>query len=474
MKTILSLLATGLIALACLTAVPDAHAAIGSALAASTSLVAPVSLLGAGSIARLAACRFGPRIVFDKPEGGGLDGKSVEELAVSVKKMLDESIGKVKEIAEEALGKARKGEELTDSTKTKADEALTKMNELNERFGALEQTVAKQKKGGGDDKPKSLGLQFVEGDGFKAFQDSGFSKSARGGDLKVKATLVSATTDTPGAVGDAIRPTHLPGIQPLPQRRMTIRGLISPGQMDGNSLDFVQETGFTNNAGMVAEGAAKPSSDIKLDLKSTSAKVIAHWMKASKQVLSDIAQLRSIIDQRLLYGLALKEESQLLYGDGTGQNLLGIVPQATPYAAPIAIADLNKIDVLRLAMLQAALAEYPATGHVLNPIDWTEFELLKDDIGRYVIGNPQGGIAPTLWRLPVVETQAIAVGKFLTGAYQLGAQLFDRWEGRVEAGYENDDFTKNLVTILAEERLALAVYRPEAFIYGDFDAALAA
>jgi HK97 family phage major capsid protein len=93
-------------------------------------------------------------------------------------------------------------------------------------------------------------------------------------------------------------------------------------------------------------------------------------MKASRQVLSDIPQLRSIIDQRLLYGLAYKEESQLLNGDGTGQNLNGIIPQATAFTAPITLADLNIMDVLRLAMLQAALAEYPATGHVMHPSDW--------------------------------------------------------------------------------------------------------
>lgn len=62
----------------------------------------------------------------------------------------------------------------------------------------------------------------------------------------------------------------------------------------------------------------------------------------------------------------------------------------------------------------------------------------------------------------------MAVDKVLVGAFKLGAQVFDRWDARVEVGYVNDDFTKNLVTILAEERLALAVYRPEAFIYGDF------
>jgi len=471
MKTALSLLAIGLLALAAITPV-EAHASIGM-LAASTSLT-PAMLVGAATVARLMA-NSGPRaflqhIAFDKPD----ETKSVAELAAEIKADHQKAVDAVKAIAEDALGKAKAGEKLTEDAKGKADEALTKMNGLTERLAQLEQVVSEKGDGNGDDKPKSIGEQFVEGEGFKAFEGTGFSKSARGGDLKIKATLVSATTDTAGAVGDAIRTTHLQGIQPLPQRRLTVRGLITPGQMDGNSLDYVQETGFNNNAGMVAEGAAKPSSDIKFELLSTSAKVIAHWFKASKQVLSDIAQLRSIIDQRLLYGLALKEEQQLLYGDGTGQNLLGIVPQATPYAAPIAIADLNKLDVLRLAMLQAALAEYPATGHVMNPIDWTEMELMKDTIGRYVIGNPQGGVAPTLWRLPVVETQAMNVGKFLTGAYQMGAQLFDRWEGRVEAGYENDDFTKNLVTILGEERLALAVYRPQAFVYGDFNTALAA
>jgi HK97 family phage major capsid protein len=244
--------------------------------------------------------------------------------------------------------------------------------------------------------------------------------------------------------------------------------------MDGNTLEYVKETGFTNNAAPVAEGASKPESDIQFDLLTTSAKVIAHWTKASKQVLSDISQLRSLIDQRLLYGLAYVEEAQLLKGDGTGQNLNGIIPQATAYAAPISLADINIMDVLRLAMLQAALAEYPATGHVMHPTDWAGIETLKDSQGRYIIGNPQGTTGPTLWGLPVVATQAMTVRKFLTGAFKLGAQVFDRWDARVETGYVNDDFIKNLVTVLAEERLALAVYRPEAFIYGDFDTALAA
>ena len=104
--------------------------------------------------------------------------------------------------------------------------------------------------------------------------------------------------------------------------------------MDGNALEYVKETGFTNNAGMVAEGAKKPESSMKFDLVSTTAKVVAHYMKASRQILSDASQLASLIDGRLRYGLAFKEEQQLLNGDGTGQNLLGIIPQATAFVAP--------------------------------------------------------------------------------------------------------------------------------------------
>jgi HK97 family phage major capsid protein len=394
------------------------------------------------------------------------DEKTAEQLAGEVKAAFQQSLDQVKALAENALGEAKKSGEISNSIKEQADEALIKMNGLNEQLAQLEQRVA-EGAGGGFEKAKSFGEQFAEDEKVKAFMAQANPRGRI--DFQAKATLTSLTSDAAGSVGDAIANTRLPGILPMPQRRMTVRDLISPGQMDGSTLEYVQETGFTNNAGMVAEGAAKPSSDIKLDLKTTSAKVIAHWMKASRQVLSDIPQLRSIIDQRLLYGLAFKEEGQLLNGDGSGQNLLGIIPQATAYSAPITLTGGTSIDQMRLAMLQAALAEYPATGHVMHPIDWAWIETLKDAGGNYIIGNPQGTIAPTLWGLPVVTTQAIAVDKFLTGAFKLGAQVFDRWQARVEVATENeDDFIKNLVTVLAEERLALAVYRPEAFIYGDF------
>ena len=300
--------------------------------------------------------------------------KSPEELAKEVKAGFETAIDKVKEVAEEALGKAKMGETLSAQIKETADEALLKMNELKGQFGEFEQKMARIGSNQ-TERVKSIGEKFTEDENVKSWIADSPTKGKA--DLKIKATITTSTDDAAGSVGGAVATQRVPGIQELPQRRMTVRDLLSPGDMTSPSLEYVQETGFTNNAAPVAEGAAKPSSDIQLELMTTSAKVIAHWFKASRQSLDDVPQLRSLIDNRLLYGLAFKEELQLLSGDGTGQNLHGIIPQATAYAAPFAPDAGTNIDTLRLAMLQAVLAEYPATGHVLNPIDWARIELTQ-------------------------------------------------------------------------------------------------
>jgi HK97 family phage major capsid protein len=380
---------------------------------------------------------------------------------------IQNSLKEVSEQLKEHAVKASRNAELSTWAKEKVDELLIKQGELQAQLTHAQQVLAKlETRGQEDGRPQSLGEQFVNDEAVRAFLAR---TNPRGRvDVTFNAAITSVTTDTDGAAGDLVRTTRLPGVVALPQRRMTVRDLLSPGRMDGSTLEYVKETGFTNNAAPVAENAVKPESSMKFDLVTTSAKVIAHWVKASRQILDDASQLQSIVDQRLRYGLAYVEEQQLLNGDGTGQNLLGIVPQASAYTAPITVSGATIIDQIRLALLQAELAEYPSTGIVMNPKDWTRVELLKDSQGRYIIGNPQGNAAASLWGIPVVITPAMQEDKFLTGAFRLGAQLFDRWEARVEVSTENqDDFIRNMVTILAEERLALAVYRPEAFVFGN-------
>lgn len=388
--------------------------------------------------------------------------KDIEQINASLQQVGDQ----LKKHAEAAA----KNADLNAETRKQVDDLLLKQGELQANVQQAQQLLAKIEANGagGDVQHQSLGAQFVNSDEVKSF----LGKTTPRGrvDMTVKAAITSLTTDADGSAGDLVQTTRVPGILTMPQRRMTVRDLLTPGNMDGNALEYVKETGFTNNAGMVAETAKKPESSIKFDLVATTAKVIAHYMKASRQILSDASQLASFIDGRLRYGLAFKEEQQLLNGDGTGQNLLGIIPQASAFVPPFDPAGTEtNIDNIRLAFLQSELAEYPATGVVMNPIDWARIELTKDTTGRYIIGNPQGVLGATLWNRPVVTTQAITVDKFLAGAFRLGAQIFDRWQARVEVATENeDDFVKNMVTVLAEERLALAVYRPEAFIYGDF------
>lgn len=390
--------------------------------------------------------------------------KSAAELAVEMKTAFETKFDAVKAIAENALGKAETGETLSQSMKEKADEALTELGGLKGSLEELEQKLDRTGGGAGQE-IKSVGEQFTDCDEFKTFQAN--PRKGDSASLSVKADLTT-TTGGAGGLGAAVHATHRAGLQVLPQRRMTVRGLLMPGQTDTAMIDYDRETGFNNNADMVAEGGLKPQSDFQIDEVQTRTKVIAHWMRASKQTLSDVAQVRSIIDNRLLYGLAFKEEQQLLYGDNTGENLHGIVPQATAFAQPAGFPVGTSIDKVRYMALQAVMAEYPATGIVMNPIDWAWIETLKDGEGRYIIGNPQGTLSPTLWGLPVVTTPAMVQDKVLVGAFDMGAQIFDQWASRIESGFQNDDFVRNKVTILAEERLALAVYRPETFIYGDF------
>lgn len=379
---------------------------------------------------------------------------NLETLAQEFKGATDD----VKAIGEDIKGRMGKGEALTNSLKEQADEALIKMNALGARLDDVEQKMARR----GDSQPeqaKTIGAQLTESDAFAAYKaDPRQGTAAR---ISVKADITTATA------GALVEPQRVPGVVAPPMQRLTVRDLLSQGRTDSNAITYIRESGFTNAAAAVAEGAKKPQSDLTFEEKTVGVKVLAHYIKASRQILDDAAALQSYVNERLTYGLKLVEERQLLNGDNTGANLHGILPQATAFADPASLAKYTIIDQLRLAQLQAALAEYPASGQVLNPIDWAKIELEKDGEGRYIIGNPQGSIAPALWGLPVVATPAIAAGSFLVGAFKLGAQLFDRWELSIAVATQNeDDFVNNMVTILAEERLALAVYRPEAFIRG--------
>ncbi len=366
--------------------------------------------------------------------------------------------------------KVKAGAEISAETKTKLDEALSALGELTTRTAELEKLQAREKEAV-DNGFKSLGELFVESE---AFKKSGMSASSRGAiRLSVNRADITTANTTVGSgrspATSMVGSERVNGIIAAPDRQMTIRDLLMPGTTGAGHVEYVKETGFTNNAAPVAENALKPKSDITFDMASSPVRTIAHIFKASRQMMDDAQGLKSYIDGRATYGLKYKEELQLLAGDGTGQNINGIIPQATAFSAAFVPADLQIIDRLRLGVLQVVLAEYPASAFVLNPTDWAKIELTKDANKNYIIGNAVNNIAPKIWNLPVVTTQAMTVNTWLTGAFNLGAQIFDRLELEILLSTENvDDFEKNMMTIRAEERLALAVYRPESFVTGNF------
>ena len=386
--------------------------------------------------------------------------ENVDEIKRELKRIGDD----VKTAGETALKEAKAAGDMSAETKKVVDELLVKQGDWMSRLQATEQKLDAHSKPGDDEGQKSIGVQFVESDGFKEFMAKGGMKTSR----DAHAFGLKAITSAANSAGAGVTPDRQEGIVAPPPRRLTVRELITPGTTESNVIQYLQETGFTNAAAATAENTRKPESTITFEPKNANVITIPHFIKATKQILDDFKQLQSYIDGRLRYGLALAEDAQMLKGSGVGNNLLGLYTAATAYAAPIAIAGAaTRIDILRLALLQAELAEYPSTGIVLHPSDWAAIELLKDTTGAYIFANPQSLAQPGLWGRPVVQSTGMTVDDFLVGAFQLGAQVFDREEANVVIATQNeDDFVKNMITIRAEERLAMAVYRPEAFVKG--------
>jgi HK97 family phage major capsid protein len=389
--------------------------------------------------------------------------QAIDTINASLKKVGDD----LKSYAEQSAKEIKRTGELQAETRAKVDELLTKQGELQARLQAAEQMVANIETVGEPARPKSWGEQVVESEAFAGFQAS------PGQSFRVK--VQGAITSDQGSGGQIVRPDRVPGIVPGPEQRLTIRDLLNWGRTSSNSVEFVRETGFDNRAAPVEENPSdpKPQSTLTFELAAAPVATIAHWVLASRQVLSDMAMLQSYIDGRLRYGLKLKEEAQLLKGSGIGLNIDGIYTQASAYSAPSGanVAGETNIDRLRLALLQVELADYMADAIVLHPTDWANIELTKDSELRYIFANVVGQVGPRLWGRPVVATKSLDQDEFLVGAFSMGAQGWDREDISVRISLEDlDNFRKNMVTILCEERLALTVYRPESFVKGEFSA----
>lgn len=388
-----------------------------------------------------------------------------EVTAKDVKAALDNINDQVQTFIKDNKSAIEDGAKLAKEAKATADELLAKQGELRERLQDAEQKLAKAKEGDAE--------EATAGDEFAKYLDehpeirSGIANMKQGQTFNVEVSRKAITNSgTTGAALNYPAQTVRPILEPL-VRRLTVRDLLAQGRTNQAAIFYPKESGFTDNAAVVSEGSLKPESDITFTSVTEAVVTIAHWLRISKQMAADVPALVSYINNRLTYGLKLKEEDQLLNGSGTGGNLEGIYTAATLYSNTTSLPNETDVDKIRLAILQAELAYAEVNGIVLHPTNWALMELTKDTTGQYVFAQPQNSTAPRLWGRSVVSTPAMTQGRFLVGDFAQHAQIFDREDASVAISSEDrDNFVRNMLTILVEERLALAIYRPEAFIKG--------
>ena len=388
------------------------------------------------------------------------------EIIKELKELDGKILSKFSEIektTEQANGELKSLGEVQTETKAKMEAFAKQYDELYDRLQVVEQKGVKASEA---DSVDSWGDAFVKTDAFKAMQ-TGSTGRAR---MEVKTAIINAT----GASQPLVQADRLGGIATTPNRMLTIRDVLPSSTTDSNLVEFTRENAFTNNAGPTVSGSpeayenvTKPESAITFTLVSAPVITLAHFIPASLQVLEDSASLASHINGRLMYGLKLKEETQILSGTGSNHQLNGLITQGTAYT-PTSPQMTNEIDIIRHAIKQAHVAEYMPDFLVLNPSDWYDIEIrhVTSSDDRYVVGNPNNMMGHRIWGLPVVVTNSISSGTFLLGS-SMAAEIKDRQQAAVEASREDStNFQKNMVTIRAEERLTLCVYRTEAFITG--------
>ena len=329
----------------------------------------------------------------------------------------------------------------------------------------------------------SIGEQFLASDEFKSLNGgrNGVNMAApfEAKSLHTKDLYSGLPSGTPSQFGAVERD----GIVPIAQRRSRVRDLFPARTTNAAVIEYFRQSGFTNAASVVPEYSSgafgqKPQSSMTFVGEQAPVRTIAHWEAAHRNVLADEPQLRSIIDNELLYGLRLTEDNQILSGAGTGEDLTGILnttgiqTYSWSAGATTPVAD-TKADALRRAATLAYLAYYEPTGIIVHPSDWEDIELTKNSQGTYLLAmSVAGGAESRVWRIPVIDTPAITEGTALVGAFGTGAQLYDREAANIRISENHEDFfTRNAIVVLAEERLALAVKRPESFVKVTFDAA---
>lgn len=366
-----------------------------------------------------------------------------------------------------------------------------------------------QGNGGGERRgPKSAAETFLTSDAYKEWRARHTSVNSHGTsnpvevgsfyqhdpiELDERGNVVSmesrALIATGGFATNFVAPQRVPGIFAPDRPELTVRDAFLNGQATGDTIEFFRELSHTNAAAWVAEATAttgasglKPEGNFALVRATATIETLAEWMAVTNKALQDAPQVRTLIDGYLMADLAEVEDDALLNGSGTSPEIRGllnttgiqVMDEAYFSANPVNDAgtdneDYNRVLAARQAVRYVGRAR--ATFVFLHPADHERFLTSTDANRQYMAGGPfsaANGIS-TLWGLRVIETEAIDEREFVVGDGRKAA-VWDRMQAQISVGLVNDQFIRNMQTILAEERVGFAVYRPPAFVHGAFRA----
>ena len=260
---------------------------------------------------------------------------------------------------------------------------------------------------------------------------------------------------------------------PTPERALTLLDLIAFTPVQNELVPLFRESAFDIMADEVAEAAEKPESKLEFGVVDLKTGTIAHWIKVSIQLISDMPALAAYIEGRMAYGVRLKLEAKIVRGDGRvsgARSFIGLIEDGTHLTVAVKDTD-TAIDVLNRSKYKAGAAGILPEYILLNPESWGAIERIKGTDGHYVFGAPGAAVQPVLWNLPVILTAAMPVGGYWTGNITLGVSAYIREEVAVELSTEDgDNFRKNLCTVRAEMRAASGVSIPDACVAGDLPA----
>lgn len=391
--------------------------------------------------------------------GAGLLGETSNFDAVL--KGMETIENKLKLMSDKAEGEFKTIGKVSEDTKTALDNLGKEQRTLADRMLLLEQ---KGVAGGGDDgsnKQLSWGEQVIKNERYADFA-GGFKEKLR---VEIKNTLTGSDTNVapdrkPGIVGGAFLP-------------FSMEALLPSTPTSSNAIEFTRENVFTNSAAEAAEGAAKAESSLTWTLVNMPISTVAHWIKISKQLAADAPALAAYVNSRMRYGVNQKVDTQLVVGNGTAPNISGTYKSGNYTAHGYANADLGstlkKYVLIRKIMADLYIAGYPADAVVLNPADWAQMEIdaFTTAAGQMLMSLDAMG-RPLIFGVPVVQSIGMAADTFQVGRFSEAYMVHNR-EGVVVdmSESDSDNFTKNLITLRAERRLALATERPAAVRGGD-------